>query len=32
MEIILLDRVNGLGDLGEKVEVKSGYARNFLIP
>lgn len=32
MEIILLDRVSGLGDLGDKVEVKSGYARNFLIP
>lgn len=32
MEIILLDRVDGLGDLGDKVRVKSGYARNFLIP
>ena len=32
MEIILLDRVDGLGELGDKVRVKSGYARNFLIP
>lgn len=32
MEIILLDRVDGLGQLGDKVNVKSGYARNFLIP
>lgn len=32
MEIILLDRVHGLGSLGDKVRVKSGYARNYLIP
>lgn len=32
MEIILLDRVDGLGALGDKVNVKSGYARNYLIP
>lgn len=32
MEIILLDRVSGLGELGDKVQVKSGYARNYLIP
>lgn len=32
MDIILLDRVTGLGNLGDKVSVKSGYARNFLIP
>ena len=32
MEIILLDRVDGLGVLGDKVKVKSGYARNYLIP
>ncbi len=32
MDIILLDRIAGLGELGEKVSVKSGYARNFLIP
>jgi large subunit ribosomal protein L9 len=32
MEIILLDKVSGLGDLGDKVAVKPGYGRNFLIP
>ncbi|MCU7906384.1 MAG: 50S ribosomal protein L9 [Candidatus Thiodiazotropha sp. (ex Epidulcina cf. delphinae)] len=32
MEIILLQKVDNLGDLGEKVHVKSGYGRNFLIP
>ncbi|MGF1642304.1 MAG: 50S ribosomal protein L9 [Thiotrichales bacterium] len=32
MEIILLDKVENLGDLGDKVKVRSGYARNFLIP
>lgn len=32
MEVILLDRVSGLGELGDKVNVKSGYARNCLIP
>ncbi|MBV2090254.1 MAG: 50S ribosomal protein L9 [Candidatus Thiodiazotropha sp. (ex Ctena orbiculata)] len=32
MEIILLQKVDNLGDLGEKVNVKSGYGRNFLIP
>ncbi len=32
MEVILLDKVNNLGGLGEKVRVKNGYARNFLIP
>ncbi len=32
MEVILLDKVSGLGVLGDKVEVKSGYGRNFLIP
>ncbi len=32
MEIILLEKVVNLGDLGDKVNVKSGYARNFLIP
>ena len=28
----MLDRVDGLGVLGDKVKVKSGYARNYLIP
>lgn len=32
MEIILLEKINKLGDLGDKVAVKSGYGRNFLIP
>ena len=32
MEVILLERVGNLGELGEKVDVKSGYGRNFLIP
>jgi large subunit ribosomal protein L9 len=32
MEVILLDKVSNLGDLGDKVRVKNGYARNFLIP
>ncbi len=32
MQIILLDKVVNLGNLGEIVKVKDGYARNFLIP
>ena len=32
MQIILLDKVVNLGNLGEIVKVKEGYARNFLIP
>lgn len=32
MEVILLDKVVNLGDLGEIVKVKHGYARNYLIP
>ena len=32
MEIILLEKVVNLGGLGDRVKVKSGYARNFLIP
>jgi large subunit ribosomal protein L9 len=32
MEIILLQKVDNLGNLGDKVHVKSGYGRNFLIP
>ncbi len=32
MNIILLERVVNLGDLGDEVSVKSGFARNFLIP
>ena len=32
MNVILLERVNNLGDLGDEVMVKPGFARNFLIP
>ena len=32
MEIILLEKVANLGNLGDKVVVKPGYGRNFLIP
>ena len=32
MQVILLDKVVNLGNLGEIVKVKDGYARNFLIP
>lgn len=31
MEIILLENIKKLGKIGEKVKVKSGYARNFLL-
>jgi len=32
MEVILLEKVANLGGLGEKVSVKSGFGRNYLIP
>lgn len=32
MEVILLEKVGKLGDLGDKVSVKPGYGRNFLVP
>jgi len=32
MQIILLDKVGKLGDLGDVVNVKAGFARNYLIP
>ena len=32
MEVILLDRIENLGDLGDRVEVRPGYARNYLFP
>lgn len=32
MELILLQKVTNLGGLGDKVKVKPGYGRNFLIP
>jgi len=32
MEVILLEKIRKLGDLGDQVKVKSGYGRNFLVP
>lgn len=32
MQVILLERVQNLGELGDSVKVKPGYARNYLIP
>ena len=32
MEVILLEKVANLGGLGDKVNVKSGFARNYLLP
>ena len=32
MQVILLEKIANLGDLGEKVEIKAGYGRNYLIP
>jgi len=32
MEVILLEKVENLGGLGDRVHVKPGYGRNFLIP
>jgi large subunit ribosomal protein L9 len=32
MDVILLEKVGGLGNLGDKVKVKSGFGRNYLIP
>lgn len=32
MEVILLENIENLGSLGDKVSVKSGFARNFLVP
>jgi large subunit ribosomal protein L9 len=32
MNVILLEKVHNLGELGEQVSVKAGYGRNFLIP
>jgi large subunit ribosomal protein L9 len=32
VEVILLEKIRNLGALGERVKVKSGYGRNFLIP
>ena len=32
MEVILLEKITNLGELGDKVAVKPGYGRNYLIP
>ena len=32
MDVILLEKIHKLGDLGEQVKVKSGFGRNYLIP
>ena len=32
MEVILLEKVGKLGSIGDKVNVKAGYGRNYLIP
>ena len=32
MDVILLEKIHKLGDLGDQVKVKSGYGRNYLIP
>ena len=32
MDVILLEKIHKLGDLGDKVKVKSGFGRNYLIP
>ena len=32
MELILLEKIQNLGELGDKVKVKPGYGRNYLVP
>lgn len=32
MEVILLEKIENLGNLGDKVSIKAGYGRNFLLP
>ena len=32
MEVVLLEKIQNLGDLGDTVRVKSGFGRNYLIP
>ncbi|MFQ5356481.1 MAG: 50S ribosomal protein L9 [Mariprofundaceae bacterium] len=32
MELILLERIEGLGNVGDNVRVRNGYGRNFLVP
>ncbi|MGB5489027.1 MAG: bL9 family ribosomal protein, partial [Lysobacterales bacterium] len=32
MDLILLEKIQNLGDLGDLVKVKAGYGRNYLVP
>jgi large subunit ribosomal protein L9 len=32
MDVILIEKIRSLGELGDRVQVKPGYARNYLIP
>jgi len=32
MEVILLEKIENLGAMGDRVNVKPGYGRNFLVP
>ena len=32
MQVILLENISNLGELGDKVDVKAGFGRNYLIP
>jgi len=32
MEVILLEKISNLGNLGDKVTIKAGYGRNYLVP
>jgi len=32
MEVILLEKIENLGSLGDRVKVKPGYGRNYLLP
>ena len=32
MNVILLEKIGNLGDLGDEVSVKPGFARNYLLP
>lgn len=32
MKVVLMEKINTLGDLGDVVQVKAGYARNYLVP
>ena len=32
MEVVLLEKIGRLGDIGDTVKVKAGFGRNFLVP